>query len=72
MTEIWIEGYRATGEHGFAHKIAESEKEDFEEAILEKLSKNLDKIPQGQFKKPYSIWGCQLFDNEGDARKSFG
>lgn len=71
-TEIWIEGYIATGERGFAYKIAESEKENFEEAILDKLSDRIDKTPTGEPRLPHSIWGCKLFDNETDAKKSFG
>lgn len=83
--EIWIEGYRATGEYATASYIGKAIGETFEEACRnfeypedfssmgikiyskgEKLT--IDKNGGG---RP-SIWGCRLFDNEADARKSFG
>jgi hypothetical protein len=34
---------------------------------------NLDLKEDGSFRYPHpSIWACRLFDNEADARKSFG
>lgn len=32
----------------------------------------IERLKAIERKGNYSIWGCQLFDNEQDARKSFG
>lgn len=72
MTEIWIEGYNDHGNIGRAYMIASSEKTNFDEAVIEELSDKLDKDRNGNIRKPYTIWLCKLFDNENDARKSFG
>lgn len=92
--DIWMEGYAATGEHGTAQLIGQSEGETFEEAVINfrypedivrefdgKVivqkgdSLSLDKNPDGTYRKwdgHPTIWACRLFDNEQDARKSFG
>lgn len=86
--EIWIEGYVISGGSSKASFIGKCEGKDFEnacnnfvypediigyvgfeqkpEVFIEKGSKlRLDK-------DGLSIWGCRLFDNQTDARKSFG
>jgi hypothetical protein len=86
--EIWSEGYAATGERAGAHFHGKAMGETFEDAcknfrepndikdwegkvIVPKGSPlNLDKNRDGSVK--LSIWACRLFDNETDARKSFG
>jgi len=75
--EIWMEGYSATGEHSDANKIYESATAiDFDSAILEYMQSNsrhgIDERTSQTGEKYYSIWACRLFDNEADARKSFG
>jgi hypothetical protein len=70
--DIWIEGYKATGEEGEAHQIAEGiEASSFQKAcdIYAKFDK--------EFKKCYdrnylTYWGCKLFDNRIDAQRNFG
>lgn len=64
---IWSEGYRATSEVGDATFHGEAKGTSFKDAC------------ENFFKKdPYfdavrlTYWGCELFDNEEDARKSFG
>jgi hypothetical protein len=69
--EIWMEGYQATGESGGAQLVGKSTGWTFYDAV-----KNLaDRSHKGKFDwygGRWSIWACRLFDNEADARKSFG
>lgn len=71
--EVWSEGYAATGESGDAVFHGNFEGETFRDAVIS--FKN-------SLTNPHSIscididrmtfWGCRFFDNEIDARKSFG
>ena len=85
--EIWMEGYRATGESGAAQKIGEYQAESFDEAVEKYLIDHPDtgsgprRYTKNQFtteehyinrRAEWNIWGCALFNNETDARKSFG
>lgn len=83
--EIWMEGYAATGEHGTAQKIGEGTGENFDDAVKDYMSKNpkhgisenkraryLTEEGYTKRKSNWNIWACDLFDNESDARKSFG
>jgi hypothetical protein len=82
--EIWMEGYLATGGHGTAQKIGEYEAENLDRAIEMYIKDHPDEVhintrsryPSDEaYKKRrsnYNIWACDLFDNEADARKSFG
>lgn len=70
--EIWIEGYSVTGNSSEASFIGKSTGKTFEDACKnyrdnEGKPLKLDK----EYSRP-SIWACRLFDNEIDARKSFG
>lgn len=80
--EIWSEGYRATGEEGFATLDGKFEAETFDEAVEKYLihkentdwkdiRKHYEYRPDNERSKHF-IWACALFDNETDARKSFG
>jgi len=74
MFKVWTEGYAATGERGFAMYHGECLAETFEEAC-EKLISGIDRDADGKISlrngRP-SVWACKCFDNEIDARKSFG
>lgn len=82
--EIWSEGYMATGEHGTAHLHCKINANSFDEAVeLANKNENLgaEKYDRRSFmseeyyqnrRSNWKIWGCALFDNEADARKSFG
>lgn len=76
LFEVWSEGYMATGEQGIATFRGKAEAETFNEACIKVVGDKLDKDSQGDYiyglGNKYSIWGCRLFDNETDARKSFG
>ena len=70
---IWAEGFSATGQTGEANFIGFSEGMTFLEAC------NNFSLVNELFGKYYNVnngvpthWGCRLFDNEQDARKTFG
>ena len=68
---IWCEGYAATGESGPATLIGRAFGKTFKEACENFAEKNKD------FKHLFNpdkmtYWGCHLFTNQADARKSFG
>lgn len=73
--EIWSEGYKATGDSCGATKLGSAEGKDFADAC-----KNFYQgLPPGQKRwyhlvegVPKTFYGCRLFDNEADARQSFG
>lgn len=79
--EIWSEGYRASGDSGTAHLHAKIYASSFEDAILKhaiqneafykylSLGSNKNSKLDGTY---YTYWGCRIFDNESEARKSFG
>ena len=81
--EIWSEGYSIQGGSGKAHLVAVYEADSFNEAV-EKYNKtviiNQNRRSGSGWRKLkadyrdgfWRIWGCRLFDNEADARKSFG
>lgn len=84
VVEIWMEGYRATGESSTATMLNQYHADSFDEAMtlymednpgdvdVKKIPKNSKSVQDSSFTKQYSIWACRLFDNETDARKSFG
>jgi hypothetical protein len=71
LFEIWMEGYAATGESAEAKKIAMVEAPTFREACTIAMSR--PPWNDGNYRPASNkYWGCGLFDNEADARKSFG
>jgi len=75
MRKVWSEGYAATGERGYATYMGECLAESHIEAC-ERIVKGIDRNPDGTVRlrsdgNP-SCWACGLFDNEDDAKKSFG
>lgn len=69
--EIWLEGFSITGSHGKAECLGIYEGETFEKACetaLEHEGYDMDFYND----KTNTYWGCRLFDNEGQARASFG
>lgn len=83
--QIWCEGYAATGERGTAHKVGTGIGVTFDDAVRDYISKNPDHGIREHFREDYptegsykrrasnwSIWACNLFDNELEARKYFG
>ena len=84
--EIWEEGFAATGERAGARFIGKAMGETFEEACknfrypadIVRSWDGMVLVHKGDALKldehyPYpSIWACRLYDNEADARRSFG
>jgi len=71
--EIWIEGYQATVDNNVAQCLARDQvANSFKEACVN-FAKTTTVKQYGTYnEKNNSFWGCRLFDNETDARKSFG
>jgi hypothetical protein len=86
--EVWMQGYAATGQSAKAQFIGKVEARSFKQAchilmcqdyLKNHTSENL-RAPN-QWIDPdrwdydpdsCSYWGCKLFDNETDARKTYG
>lgn len=69
---IWVEGYAATGDRGIAQRITSAVGESFKDACIR--ANQAGKFQgYGNFdEKSLTLWGCRLFDNEYDARMSYG
>ena len=83
--EVWCEGYRATGEHGTAHLVGTGVGETFDDAVRDLMSRKkghgiepntpsryIDEDAYANRRSNWSIWGCDLFDNEAAAKEAFG
>lgn len=68
--QIWAEGYRATGEQGTATHFGGMEAKSFQQACDQFFDPPQHRAYYDATRLTY--WGCQLFDNEADARKRFG
>jgi len=68
--QIWSEGFEITGNSGEASLQGEIEAHNFHDACVQLLGAMLDKDRNGHYR--LSMWGCRLFDNEAEARRSFG
>ena len=68
--EVWVEGYICTGQSSTAQYLGKYKAMNFIQACKEAcVEQGLPfEIRDG---KPLS-WGCEMFDNEVDARKAFG
>lgn len=75
LWDIWAEGFSATGESSGAILLTSKvEAKTFTEAVETWLKMDTSHNPYITKQKDgtYTYWGCRLFDNERDARKSFG
>lgn len=79
--EVWCEGYVATGQRAGATligRVPKSEAKNFDQAIYRlidngTLNESLVLHEGEEEGDPHwSLWGCRIYDNEADARKSFG
>lgn len=72
--EIWCEGYVVIGNSAGANLLGTETANTWDEAVGKYMKKNPDRIDVRETNgvKTYTDWGCRLFDNETDARKSFG
>lgn len=74
MHPLWSEGYSITGNSSTASYLGVFEGETFNEAC-DNWSKTLEQpenYESGTDEYKPSCWACHIFDNEIDARKSFG
>ena len=65
--DVWMEGYRVLGNEQGAELLGSATAETFKEAC--------DIVCMGDdHYDSYAgeVWGCRLYDNEEEARKSFG
>jgi hypothetical protein len=68
--EIWAEGYQTTGQSSEACYFGNAYGADFKDACITFFSV---RARPGWFNpERMTHWGCRLFDNEQDARRSFG
>jgi hypothetical protein len=71
--EVWSEGYVSTGLSCKADYHGKFEGEDFRDAVTNFRNSLTDKHSRDCINlDSLTIWGCYFFDNELDARKSFG
>lgn len=71
---VWAEGYAATGESSTAFLLGTYFAESFDEAVYKCIIANSkeSKLFSHNSDGTWSYWGCRLFGNESDARRSFG
>lgn len=71
MIDLWMEGYALNGDRGTATYLGTFEASTVQEAAKawattgSPLAKYLNTART-------AVWGCRLFDNEADARRTFG
>ena len=69
--QIWTEGYVVTGGSSTATYHGLSKGETFKQAVENFIEENdWDKKLYNSERLTY--WGCKFYDNEADARKTFG
>lgn len=67
---LWMEGFAATGQSASASYLGSFKANTFEEACR-KWGLQDNNAAYFNFEN-LTYWGCSLFDNEQDARRSFG
>lgn len=73
MHPLWMEGYAVTGNAATASYLGTFKGKTFNEACDDwAKSANSKTYSSGDEKRIPSDWGCKIFENELDARKSFG
>lgn len=84
--DIWIDGFSVQGNSAEASLLTSIEADNFDDAVKKYMKSKkpgtvdvFDGYRNGGEGEPlrvpckiYRIWGCQLHDNEADARKAFG
>jgi hypothetical protein len=76
--EIWSEGYLCTGMEGIparAQLHGKAEGSTFDEAVEKFVASRPEKVRSYWSRSPdgrWSMWGCRVYDNEKEARETFG
>ena len=65
--EVWSEGYACTGDISGAHYHGKTSAITFRDACITILGED-DRFDKESLK----LWGCRIYDNEHNARQSFG
>lgn len=68
--DLWMEGFAATGQYGQAQKLGIYEADTLDKAVEAWVAEDPNRADYMSGTKSY--WGCRFFDNEEDARKTFG
>lgn len=71
VIEIWSEGYRASGDYGYATCHGKLTARNLREAC-NLLAEQNQRFAQYYDAERMTYWGCRLFDNEAAARRTFG
>lgn len=71
LFEVWSEGYAISGARSGAILHGTAEGRSFPEACLQ-LARDHRSFAHHFDPDRMTYWGCKLFDNEADARRSFG
>lgn len=69
--DVWCEGYIANGDRGIATKLFRGIGNSLKE-VCEERAKTDEEFARYFNADSMAYWGCRIFDNESDARKSFG
>lgn len=69
--QVWSEGFAATGESGGAVLHGEVEAATLQEAC-DRLAERDPSFRAHYDRGRMTFWGCRLFDNEAEARRSYG
>jgi len=69
--DLWIEGYSVSGCRSKASLLGSYDANDIHDAVAQWREEicYVSNMWNGSF---YEFWGCRIFDNEVEARKSFG
>jgi hypothetical protein len=72
--EIWAEGYRCAGSESGAVRLATITAASFAEAVWAWVAQDPSRTMGCREDESGKVryWGCTLFDNEHDARATFG
>lgn len=74
MYPLWIEGYEVTGNSATASYLGVFEGKTFNEAC-DNWAKTIEQpeyYKSGNERQKPNYWACKIFENELEARKSFG
>ena len=68
---VWMEGYRATGQHAKAEYLGMFDAPTFKEACKMSIQDSLN-WEDLYDEENNTFWAMKFFDNEEEARKTFG
>jgi hypothetical protein len=72
MFDVWLEGYRTTGEHAQASYLGRWSGRTFADACRAWAAEDPRERARFFDSDRLTFWGCRMFDNEKDARNTYG